>query len=69
MATFCHRERVTPVAAGFLSAALTFVVAELVCRLLLHLADDIVPLVVFPLMGLVGLSVGAYLGRRGSSGG
>lgn len=59
----------TPTAAGFLSGALTFVVAELVCRLLLHLPDGTVPLVVFPLTGVVAVSVGAYLGRRGSSGG
>jgi hypothetical protein len=39
---------VTPALSAAIPAAITFAVAEVICRLLLHLPDKIVPLVVLP---------------------
>lgn len=44
----------------------TFFVAEAVCRLLLHIADDIVPLVVCPLTAVVDVAMLAVGRRRGA---
>lgn len=42
----------------------TFAVVETVCRLLLHLSDSVVPLVLFPACGVVAIAVFAVTRRR-----
>jgi hypothetical protein len=45
-------------------AAVTFAVAEVICRLLLHLPDELVPLVVLPATFLVWGVATRYLAVR-----
>lgn len=61
----CHTPVVKPILVAVIPAAVTFAVAELICRLLLGVPDEWVPLVVLPVTFLVWALATRYLTTRG----